>query len=84
MQISKDPAVNLQWLFDTETDNKMKITWSKFSLQHNLNHHYNKRIKELESQVKWLEMQMENVEDWIRLQKKSETTEQLKWYFWGH
>ena len=83
MQISKDPAVNLQWLFDTETDNKMRITWSKFSLQHNLNHHYNNRIKELELQVKWLEMQMENVEDWIRLQKKSETTEQLKWYFWG-
>jgi hypothetical protein len=84
MQISKDPAENLQWLFDIETDNKMKITWSKFSLQHDLNHHYNDRIKELESQVKWLEMQMENVEDWIRLQKKSETTEQLKWYFWGH
>ena len=83
MQISKDPAVNLQWLFDTETDNRMRITWSKFNLQHDLNHHYNKRIKELESQVKWLEMQMENVEDWIRLQKKSETTEQLKWYFWG-
>ena len=83
MQISKDPAVNLQWLFDSETDNRMRITWSKFRLQHDLNHHYNKRIKELESQVKWLEMQMENVEDWIRLQKKSETTEQLKWYFWG-
>ena len=83
MQISKDPAVNLQWLFDSETDNRMRITWSKFRLQHDLNHHYNDRIKELESQVKWLEMQMENVEDWIRLQKKSETTEQLKWYFWG-
>ena len=83
MQISKDSEKNLEWLYDIETDNKVKITWSKFSLQHNLNHHYNDRIKELESQVKWLEMQMENVEDWIRLQKKSETTEQLKWYFWG-
>ena len=84
MQTSKDPAVNLQWLFDSETDNRMRITWSKFRLQHDLNHHYNKRIKELESQVKWLEMQMENVEDWIRLQKKLETTEQMKWYLRGH
>ena len=83
MQRSKNTDEKLKLLFDTETDNKMKITWYRLRIQHDLNHHYNKRIKELESQVKWLEMQMENVEDWIRLQKKSETTEQLKWYFWG-
>ena len=70
MQISKNPAENLQWLYDIETDNKMRITWAKFSLLHDLNHHYNKRISELESQVKWLEMQIENVEDWIKLQNK--------------
>ena len=84
MQRSKNIDEKLKLLFDTETDNKMKITWYRLRIQHDLNHHYNKRIKELESQVKWLEMQMENVEDWIRLQKKLETTEQMKWYLRGH
>ena len=84
MQRSKNIDEKLELLFDTETDHKMRITWYRLRIQHNLNHHYNKRIKELESQVKWLEMQMENVEDWIRLQKKLETTEQMKWYFRGH
>ena len=93
MQRSKNTDEKLELLFDTETDHKMKITWSRFRLQHDLNHHYNKRIKELESnkrikelesKVRMLEMQMKGIKAWIGLQKKLETTEQMKWYLRGH
>jgi len=84
MQRSKNIDEKLNLLFDTETDHKMKITWYRLRIQHDLNHHYNKRIKELESKVRMLEIQMEHLEDWIRLQKKLETSEQMKWYLRGH
>ena len=61
MQRSKNTDEKLNLLFDTETDHKMKITWYRLRIQHDLNHHYNKRIKELESQVRWLEMKMEMI-----------------------
>ena len=96
MQRSKNIDEKFKLLFDTETDHKMKITWYKLRIQHDLNHHYNKRIKELESlesnkrikelesKARMLEMQMKGIKAWIGLQKKLETTEQMKWYHRSH
>ena len=84
MQRSKNTDEKLNLLFDTETDHKMKITWYELGIQHSLNPHYSKRIKELESKVRMLEMQMKGIKAWIGIQKKLETTEQMKWFHRSH
>ena len=56
----------LNYLTENHPDENMKTMYASFALQHNLNHHYNKRIMELESQVEDMEFAIEDLQSQIK------------------
>ena len=56
----------LDYLAENHPDENMKTMYANFAVQHGLNHHYNKRIMELESQVEDMEFAIEDLQKQIK------------------